>query len=154
MEIDSLFSAKVLYLASFRSPNGRDAEIASLPPKLQAEAVYDNKHIVRQLTIVGEYPVCLPYNGPTNFEAVPATRRKKVTGKGQMAHFFLSDRYFRRLMWNNLEKRYTSYLSSMPFWRQTILYGLIYLSITTRVAFSRIVSLLHICRNVAFQPSP
>ena len=90
-------------LSISRAPSGRDIVTASLQANQRSELVYNNRHIAFKLLFRGEYPIIQPYNGSTDFEVVPFTQRKKATGQGQVAHFFLHDHTFRRLMWDKLE---------------------------------------------------
>lgn len=99
-----LFSEKDMYLSISRTQGGRDMVTASLKANQRSEKVYNNRHIVAQLQFDGEYPIIQPYNGPTDFKVVPFTQRKKASGNGQIAHFFLPDHTFRKLMWEKLEK--------------------------------------------------
>lgn len=99
-----LFSDKDMYLSMLRSKNGRDKIIDSLPNAEKSECVYNNRHIVSKMLFDGEYPIIKPYNGPFNFETIAFTERNRATGKNQAVHFFLYDRYFRKLMWEKLEK--------------------------------------------------
>lgn len=99
-----LFGTKDVHLAISRESSGRDVVTASLPAKKQREQVYNNRHIASVLPFDGDYPIIEPYNGPTDLEAIAFSERKKASGHGQIAHFFLDDSKFRRLMWEKLEK--------------------------------------------------
>lgn len=89
-----LFSDKDMYLSMWRSKNGRDKIIDSLPNAEKSECVYNNRHIVSKMLFDGEYPIIKPYNGPFNFETIAFTERNRATGKNQAVLYSLFlDRY-------------------------------------------------------------
>ncbi len=98
----NLFGRKELYYME-HTPSGKSIKSALIPKSQRRKVIYDNMHLMGDMTFTGIFPQMLPYNGTTDFELVAYSDRKSHTGKNQALHTFLDDYRFRDPMWCYLE---------------------------------------------------
>lgn len=87
--------------------NGTSTVVQAIPKQIRRKVMDDNMHLMKGMEFENGMPKIKAYNGPTDFELVPYTKRNSASGKGEILHFFLDDYRFRDAVWYNLE--YTTY---------------------------------------------
>lgn len=103
---DTLFSQKETYVMS-HTRNGKATFLEDSSAR-SAMYRYDNMHLAGCLRMSEHSGICIPemdaYTGPTDFTAIPFSKRKGLCGKNQAIHFFQDDTAFRYAVWNRLEQ--------------------------------------------------